>query len=33
MENQDVMMMDEIGESCKIYGLFDGHGQFGKQIA
>jgi len=33
MENQDVILEDEIPNKCKIYGVFDGYGQFGRDIA
>ena len=33
MENQDVIMEDQISNKCKIFGIFDGHGEYGKLIA
>lgn len=33
MENQDVIMEDQISNKCKIFGIFDGHGEYGKVIA
>lgn len=33
MENQDVVLEDQISSKCKIYGIFDGHGEYGKVIA
>lgn len=33
MENQDVVLEDQISNKCKIFGIFDGHGEYGKVIA
>ena len=33
MENQDVVLEDQVSNKCKIYGIFDGHGEYGKVIA
>jgi hypothetical protein len=33
MENQDAILIDSISNKCKIYGMFDGHGEYGKIIA
>jgi hypothetical protein len=33
MENQDAILIDTISNKCKIYGMFDGHGEYGKVIA
>jgi serine/threonine protein phosphatase PrpC len=33
MENQDVVLSDQIFNKCKIYAIFDGHGEYGKMIA
>ena len=33
MENQDVLLESHISNNCKAYGIFDGHGEHGRQIA
>lgn len=33
MENQDVIFEDSISNKCRIFGIFDGHGEHGKIIA
>jgi len=33
MVNQDVILEDQISNKCKIFGIFDGHGEYGKIIA
>lgn len=33
MENQDVIMQDSLGDKCRLYGIFDGHGEHGKDLA
>jgi len=33
MVNQDVVMMENIGDCCRVFGVFDGHGQHGQLIA
>lgn len=33
MENQDAILLENISNKCKVYGIFDGHGQHGKMMS
>lgn len=33
MENQDVIYEEQLSNKCKIYGVFDGHGRYGRDMS